>query len=133
MILTLFQTLGFISINARQTDCIVETRDNIVCIASLLVRLPNSTRMLFRDLTSGVASDTKIVCGDEVFNVHKAILALRSDVFKAMFDSNNNTEETRSGIVKINDIDPVTMKTLIHHIYTGKDKLQNVEMFFWGN
>jgi hypothetical protein len=87
---------------------------DVACTVSLLIKLPNSTRMLFRDLTSGVASNTKIVFCDEVFNVHKAILALRSDVFKAMFNINNNTVENRSGFIKINNIDPVVMKTLIH-------------------
>jgi hypothetical protein len=122
-------TLGFISLNARNVEHqTVEYGTDLACIVTLLVKLPNSTRMLIRDLTSGVASDTKIVCCGEVLNVHKSILALRSDVFKAMFDSNNNTEETKLGVVKINDIDPVSMKTLIHFIYTGQVTMESATM-----
>jgi hypothetical protein len=44
-------------------------------------------------------SDIKIVCGKETFFCHKNILSSRSDVFAAMFDMTESTEN-QTGILK---------------------------------
>ena len=66
-------------------------------------------------------SDFEIVCGqgeETKFKVHKLILATRSSVFKAMFNSIADNKESQNGQVKVPDIDPVTMKALLKFIYT---------------
>ena len=64
-------------------------------------------------------SDFEIVCqGETKFKVHKLILATRSSVFKAMFNSVADNKESQNGQVNVPDIDPLTMKTLLKFIYT---------------
>jgi len=49
------------------------------------------------------------------------LISARSKVFAAMFQ--HDTTETRSNIVKIEDIPPATVERLIEYIYTGTIKL----------
>ena len=63
-------------------------------------------------------SDLKIECGSETFSAHKAILAGRSEMFKAMLTS--DMEEARSGIIKITDLSSSVFGIILHHFYTGR-------------
>ena len=47
--------------------------------------------------------DLKIICKGKTFECHKNVLSCQSDVFKTMF-LNMNTNEAKSGQVKIKDI-----------------------------
>ena len=47
--------------------------------------------------------DLKIICKGKTFECHKNVLSCQSDVFKTMF-LNMNTDEAKSGQVKIKDI-----------------------------
>ncbi|XP_035293433.1 speckle-type POZ protein-like [Cricetulus griseus] len=58
-----------------------------------------------------------VVAGQE-FQAHKAILAARSPVFRAMFQ--HDMEEKRKNRVEIQDVEPQVFKTMMDFIYTGK-------------
>lgn len=51
----------------------------------------------------------------KVFKCHKSVLSDRSPVFESMF--NNEMEENRTSIVKIEDIDSSTMKLFLRFLY----------------
>ena len=55
--------------------------------------------------------------GSKVFPVHKAILASRSSVFRAMFTT--NMTEVSAGEAVIEDLDEETLEEMIHFLYTG--------------
>ena len=62
-------------------------------------------------------SDVKIVAENEEFHCHRNILAGRSPVFEAMFQS--DMIENTSRIVDIKDIKPEVIREMLHFIYTG--------------
>lgn len=62
--------------------------------------------------------DVTLVCGNREFKMHKAILAARSVVFNAMFES--NMVEGISNKVQIDDVEPDVMAEILRFIYTGK-------------
>ncbi|XP_054720580.1 speckle-type POZ protein-like [Uloborus diversus] len=63
-------------------------------------------------------SDFKLKVGDKEFPVHKAILAARSIVFAAMFES--NMTENRQNEVKVTDIEATIISDLLQYMYTGR-------------
>ena len=62
-------------------------------------------------------ADTTITCGGKRFKCHKNILASRSPVFKAMF--NSEMKEKKTGSVAIKDMTPEVLESLLAYIYTG--------------
>nr|XP_042126360.1 speckle-type POZ protein-like [Peromyscus maniculatus bairdii] len=58
-----------------------------------------------------------VVAGQE-FRAHKAILAARSPVFRAMFQQ--DMEESRKNRIEIPDLEPQVFKAMMDFIYTGK-------------
>ncbi len=70
-------------------------------------------------LQSGIHSDVKLVCQGQQFGCHKIILAQRSQVFKAMFAS-ENYQEAKSGEVAINDIAPEELDAFLKFVYSGE-------------
>ena len=84
-------------------------------------RRDNCRRQVCEDfgdiLRSKEFSDFKIKCGGQTFDCHKLVLATRSPVFKAMFES--NMRETSLNEVKIRDVQPNTITQMLHFIYTG--------------
>ena len=56
--------------------------------------------------------DLKIICKGKTFECHKNVLSCQSDVFKTMF-LNMNTNEAKSGQVKIKDITGIFKKKSI--------------------
>jgi len=76
----------------------------------------------FQDLdqlfSSKLFADVTIRCGDKTFECHKIILASRSNVFKAMFES--NMKEDITGCVEIENIVPEVFENLLQYIYTCK-------------
>lgn len=54
---------------------------------------------------------------DKTFSVHRSVLSARSPVFAAMFQS--GMKECYSGIVRIKDITPKAMETVLCYIYSG--------------
>jgi hypothetical protein len=55
----------------------------------------------------------------ELFNVHKYVLILNSDVFRAMF-SHKNTKEFRDSRIQIKDFSASCVRQMLIYMYTGK-------------
>lgn len=62
-------------------------------------------------------SDVKIECEGRTFDCHQAILATRSPVFMAMFQSNMKEKDTK--IVTIDDFKAEVVSEMLNFIYTG--------------
>lgn len=65
-----------------------------------------------------------IVVEDTEIPVHKAILALYSPVFEAMF-SHNDTKEAQEKKVVISDVEADVMRGFLHFVYTGVKPEEN--------
>ncbi|KAL6030365.1 hypothetical protein STEG23_034370 [Scotinomys teguina] len=63
-------------------------------------------------------TDCCLVVAGQEFRAHKAILAARSPVFRAMFE--HDMEESKRNRVEIHDLEPQVFKTMMDFIYTGK-------------
>jgi hypothetical protein len=74
-------------------------------------------------------NDVTIICGldEEKFACHKAILAVRSNVFSAMFNMVESSEN-QTGVVKVNDINGKTMKSLLKYIYQDRVEEEDVDV-----
>ncbi|KAG8196217.1 hypothetical protein JTE90_007942 [Oedothorax gibbosus] len=70
----------------------------------------------------GTLCDVKLSSGDETLPAHWLILCARSDVFKAMFES--NMAEKASGIVTIPNLEAEDLKRLLVFLYT--DSLEDL-------
>ncbi|KAK5704552.1 hypothetical protein LTR17_021786 [Elasticomyces elasticus] len=66
-------------------------------------------------LTSEEHTDLKIMLGDRVWNVHKAIVCARSDFFAKA--CKGDFKEADDGVVEIHDDDPMVIDKVIHYIY----------------
>jgi hypothetical protein len=55
----------------------------------------------------------------ELFNVHKYVLIVNSDVFRAMF-SHKNTKEFRDSRIQIKDFTANCVRQMLIYMYTGK-------------
>ena len=64
-------------------------------------------------------TDCCLVVADREFRAHKAILAARSPVFRAMFE--HDMEESRTNRIEIRDLKPEVFKAMMDFIYTGKE------------
>ncbi|XP_028818623.1 speckle-type POZ protein-like [Denticeps clupeoides] len=62
--------------------------------------------------------DCSLVVGGQEFQAHKAILAARCPVFRAMFL--HDMKERRTNRVEIQGVEPEVLKELVTFIYTGK-------------
>ncbi|OBS73599.1 hypothetical protein A6R68_15861, partial [Neotoma lepida] len=63
-------------------------------------------------------TDCCLVVAGQEFRAHKAILAARSPVFRAMFE--HDMEESKRNRVEIHDLEPQVVKAMMGYIYTGK-------------
>lgn len=73
-------------------------------------------------------SDFRVKCSDEVFHVHKWILADRSEFFAAIL--RNNCLENKNEQLVIDDFKPHIVCMLLRFIYNGTLKLPFYESFF---
>ncbi|XP_041493786.1 speckle-type POZ protein-like [Microtus oregoni] len=64
-------------------------------------------------------TDCCLVVADQEFRAHKAILAARSPVFRAMFE--HDMLESRKNRIEIRDLKPEVFKAMMDFIYTGKE------------
>jgi len=82
----------------------------------------------FEDLyNSGSLTDIVITCGGREFNCHRAILAARSTVFRAMFE--HDMEEKKNSAVNVEDVESDAMESMLQFIYTAKlDFLESASM-----
>ncbi|KAL6044150.1 hypothetical protein STEG23_019830 [Scotinomys teguina] len=63
-------------------------------------------------------TDCCLVVAGQEFRAHKAILAARSPVFRAMFE--HDTGESKRNRTEIHDLEPQVFKKMMDFIYTGK-------------
>jgi len=72
-----------------------------------------------RMLETSAFSDFELKSSDDVvFNVHKSVLSVRSPVFFAMLS--NEMKEAKLNAAKIQNIDGITLKELLHFIYCNR-------------
>jgi kelch-like protein 1/4/5 len=64
-----------------------------------------------------------LVVGGRRIAAHRVLLSAASDYFAAMFTSDVSSE-ARQEEVKIHDVDPAAMETLVHYMYTGQSQTQ---------
>ena len=69
-------------------------------------------------------ADVKIVCEGQTFDCHQAILAARSPVFMAMFQSNMKEKETKK--VSIDDFKAEVVSEMLNFIYTGNVSTKDI-------
>ena len=70
-------------------------------------------------IDTGLLSDVSLTLADKTdFKAHKAILAARSPVFRAMFE--HEMEERKNGRVQISDVESDVFKEMLQFVYTGK-------------
>ncbi|CAH8680767.1 unnamed protein product [Schistosoma rodhaini] len=97
--------------NAVQDDPLVyeinHSKEIIPCISQL-----------YRNETF---SDVVLVVQNTRFPAHRAILAARSEYFRALFYG--GLAESSSSVVYLNDINVIAFKSILNYIYTGQMKL----------
>jgi len=77
---------------------------------------PDGSTFMKNILTEGLFTDVVVAVGDQEFPVHKAVLAERSEVFRAMFNT-NMTESTNKHVI-IEDMTADVASDLLTFIYT---------------
>ena len=112
---SLFRHLSDISDNDKLTMCLdVDIQlDNLAGQSK-----SNLTDDLGSLLVDGHLSDVVLCVGDRNFSVHRAILAARSPVFRALFTS--NMKESVAGEIPIEDMEPDVMRELLICVYTNQ-------------
>ena len=81
-------------------------------------------------LTDGKHHDVVIVVGDREFFAHKAILAVRSTVFAAMFDivGCERFVDNHDDRVKLTDDDADVIEQMLHFLYAGWCKIASLSI-----
>ncbi|CAI5437713.1 unnamed protein product [Caenorhabditis angaria] len=79
-------------------------------------QLVEDYQRMFRD---NMLTDFLIRVGNREIRTHKAILAARSPVFEAML-KHADTEESKTGILNITDMDYDVIHEMIYYIYCGR-------------
>jgi len=81
--------------------------------------LPSNFREnLWNAYKNGLCDTCIIQVEGKEFKISKTILAAQSEVFKCMF-SMDNTEESKTGIVKIQDISATVMEAVVQFLHLG--------------
>ena len=86
--------------------------------------------ILDKDRVAGVSTDAVLKHGDKECKVHKWVLSLQSDFFKARFSDRWEVKDGAAQTVDLNDPDlsPVLLEALISGTYTGKVENFDVAM-----
>ncbi|OBS69589.1 hypothetical protein A6R68_01870, partial [Neotoma lepida] len=63
-------------------------------------------------------TDCSLVVAGQEFRAHKAILAARSPVFRAVFQ--HDMEDSKRNLLEIHDLEPQVVMVMMDFIYTGK-------------
>ncbi|CAH2208923.1 jg18153, partial [Pararge aegeria aegeria] len=69
-------------------------------------------------------TDVVLEVGNELFHVHKVVLAAGSPYFKAMFTS--GLKESEMSRVRLQGVCPSAMAWLVYFMYTGKVRITEV-------
>ena len=86
--------------------------------------------MFDKDRVAGVSTDAVLKHGDKEYKVHKCVLSLQSDFFKARFSDRWEVKGRVAQTVDLDDPDlsPVLLEALISGSYTGKVENFDVAM-----
>ena len=80
--------------------------------------------VLDKDRKTGISTDAVLKLGQTEFKVHKCVLSLQSDFFKACFSDRWDSKDGDPRVVDMNDseLSPELLEALISGAYTGKVK-----------
>ncbi|KAM3962904.1 kelch like ECH associated protein 1 [Aphomia sociella] len=81
-------------------------------------------KMLFTMRSHQMLTDVILEVGNELFHVHKVVLAAGSPYFKAMFTS--GLKESEMSRVRLQGVCPSAMAWLVYFMYTGKVRITEV-------
>ncbi|XP_071034212.1 uncharacterized protein [Parasteatoda tepidariorum] len=118
------EDLGVIDHNKLQSTQLSSESHSNECQASTsnsvsLFRLQSHLKNM---LTDSKFTDVVLKADNEVIPSHKALLAVRSPVFSAMFE--RDMLESKNGVVEIHDVESKTLKLFLEYLYSGTvDKL----------
>ncbi|XP_045446590.1 kelch-like ECH-associated protein 1B [Melitaea cinxia] len=86
--------------------------------------VPDFMKMLFTMRSHHMLTDVVLEVGNELFHVHKVVLAAGSPYFKAMFTS--GLKECEMSRVRLQGVCPSAMAWLVYFMYTGKVRITEV-------
>ncbi|XP_039748921.1 kelch-like ECH-associated protein 1B [Pararge aegeria] len=86
--------------------------------------VPDFMKMLFTMRSHHMLTDVVLEVGNELFHVHKVVLAAGSPYFKAMFTS--GLKESEMSRVRLQGVCPSAMAWLVYFMYTGKVRITEV-------
>ncbi|XP_072940971.1 kelch-like ECH-associated protein 1B isoform X2 [Epargyreus clarus] len=86
--------------------------------------IPDFMKMLFTMRSHHMLTDVVLEVGNELFHVHKVVLAAGSPYFKAMFTS--GLKESEMSRVRLQGVCPSAMAWLVYFMYTGKVRITEV-------
>ncbi|KAG8181574.1 hypothetical protein JTE90_017324 [Oedothorax gibbosus] len=105
-------------------ECSYEVPEDQTNTLSLEAERKTVANDLLNMCNQGTLCDVKLSSGDETLPAHWLILCARSDVFKAMFES--DMTEKASGIVTIPNLEVEDLKRLVVFLYT--DSLEDLSI-----
>eukprot|EP00271_Cylindrocystis_brebissonii_P008739 TRINITY_DN23224_c0_g1_i1.p1 TRINITY_DN23224_c0_g1~~TRINITY_DN23224_c0_g1_i1.p1 ORF type:complete len:268 (+),score=58.86 TRINITY_DN23224_c0_g1_i1:150-953(+) len=110
---------------ARSERLLKDTADNLLAVRTSLQqeraktqRLEKVKRAFQVMLEDAIQADVTIYTGGEETRCHRAILASRSPVFRAMFE--HELKEKTSASIRVDDISTPAMRGLLGFLYTGE-------------
>ncbi|XP_013178099.1 PREDICTED: kelch-like ECH-associated protein 1 isoform X2 [Papilio xuthus] len=95
--------------------------DMTFCLSNYV---PDFMKMLFTMRSHHMLTDVVLEVGNELFHVHKVVLAAGSPYFKAMFTS--GLKESEMSRVRLQGVCPSAMAWLVYFMYTGKVRITEV-------
>jgi len=84
---------------------------------TVAVRDPNLQSDLLKMLNDGIDADVNLVVRGKKIAAHKAILKVRSEYFRGLFES--GMMESRKNEVEIKDVSPELFQRFLEFLYTG--------------
>ncbi|XP_038210647.1 kelch-like ECH-associated protein 1B isoform X2 [Zerene cesonia] len=95
--------------------------DTTFCLGNYI---PDFMKMLFTMRSHHMLTDVVLEVGNELFHVHKVVLAAGSPYFKAMFTS--GLKECEMSRVRLQGVCPSAMAWLVYFMYTGNIRITEV-------
>ncbi len=88
------------------------------------------TQLLNKDRLEGTNTDTILIVGKAEYKVHKFVLSVRSDFFKARFSDRWDAKDSAVHTVDMNDTDLTedVIEPLLCGVYTGKVESQEMAL-----
>ncbi|KAK8234720.1 BTB/POZ protein [Phyllosticta capitalensis] len=68
-------------------------------------------------LQSGLYSDATIVCDDQTFHVHKAVICTQSAYFARAFDKDNGFKEACTNVIELQDVSSAVVRSMLEFMY----------------